>query len=439
MTVTRRAVHSLGTLWMVALAACGGGSGPPATELRFWAMGREGEVVQQLLPAFEQRPPRRARPRPADPVERGAREAADGVRRRLDARRLSGGYHLDARVGGARRRAAEPRRPRPTATSSPASPRPTGSTVAPGRRPGTSTLACCSIGPTCLRAAGWDAPPPDWTGWEQALDGLKRLAGSDRYALLLPLDEWQPPVILAFQRGARLLRGDDEWGDFRADAFRSAFMFYLSFFQRGLAPAGLRGRSPTSTRTLPPDSSASSSPGRGTSASSPRACRPTLQESWATAPMPGDGPDAPGVSIAGGASLAIAADTPHADAARDAGRLPHRRRAAARVLPAERRPAGAAVGVDGGTSDRRSARRRLLAAAPTRRAAAPHSGVGAHRRRHRPRRRGGGARRSHRRRRRWRSSIARSTTSSRSGGGCWNGRDKPRMTRSCRDRSAPIA
>src|SRR5262245_30345446 len=37
---------------VLALAACGANTAPPR-EVRFWAMGREGEVVQQLLPEFE--------------------------------------------------------------------------------------------------------------------------------------------------------------------------------------------------------------------------------------------------------------------------------------------------------------------------------------------------------------------------------------------------
>ena len=39
-------------LLLVALVGCGGG-GAEVTTLRFWAMGREGEVVQELVHAFE--------------------------------------------------------------------------------------------------------------------------------------------------------------------------------------------------------------------------------------------------------------------------------------------------------------------------------------------------------------------------------------------------
>ena len=314
MTVTRRAVYSLGTLWMVALAACGGGSGPPATELRFWAMGREGEVVQQLLPAFEQAHP--------------------GVRVRVQQIPWSAAHEklLTAFVGGSMPDVFQAGttwmpelvalgavRSLPTETDGDefagiaAANRIDGRTWAAPWYVDTRLLFYRS---DRLRAAGWDAPPPDWTGWERALDGLKQLAGSDRYALLLPLDEWQTPVSFAFQRGARLLRGDDEWGDFQSDAFRSAFKFYLSFFQRRLAPAG-EGQIANIYQDFAGGFFSVFITGPWNLGELTARLPAELQESWATAPMPGDGSDAPGVSIAGGASLAIAAETPHADAARD--------------------------------------------------------------------------------------------------------------------------
>src|SRR2546427_6238878 len=65
---------------------------------------------------------------------------------------------------------------------------------------------------------------------------VKARAGPERYAILLPLREWQPPVILALQGGARLLRDDDRYGNFRSAPVRAAFDFYLDLFRRGLAP-----------------------------------------------------------------------------------------------------------------------------------------------------------------------------------------------------------
>jgi multiple sugar transport system substrate-binding protein len=209
----------------------------------------------------------------------------------------------------------------------------------------------------------------------------------------LPLDEWQTPVSLAFQRGARLLRGDDEWGDFRSDAFRSAFMFYLSFFQRRLAPAG-EGQIANIYQDFAGGFFSVFITGPWNLGELAARMPAELKESWATAPMPGDGSEAPGVSIAGGASLAIAADTPHADAARDlvafspppsstafyrlSGDLPARPSA----WTADVRPRSRVAAFWRQLQPRATARIGWGASPP-----------------HRPRRRGGGARRSHHRRR----------------------------------------
>src|SRR5262245_18822963 len=46
----------LAVLVLALVAGCGGDRSG-STELRFWAMGREGEVVQRLMPEFERRHP----------------------------------------------------------------------------------------------------------------------------------------------------------------------------------------------------------------------------------------------------------------------------------------------------------------------------------------------------------------------------------------------
>ena len=83
--------------------------------VRFWAMGREGEVVARAAARVRARASGHPRRRAAAAVDRGAREAADRVRRRRDARHLPARQHLDPRVRRARRaraarRAASPRR-----------------------------------------------------------------------------------------------------------------------------------------------------------------------------------------------------------------------------------------------------------------------------------------------------------------------------------------
>ena len=287
------------------------------TALQLWAMGREGEVVQRLVPEFERAHPGRAGARAADSVERGAREAAHRLRRRRDAGRLPGRQHVDPRArrarrarrrstSASRRSAAVPRDDFFPASSTPTSI--DGRTLRRAR--GTSTRACSSIAPTCSRAAGYAAPPRTWDDLGRRDDerikqraaarALRRAAADDR-------------VGAARHPGARsaaptLLRDGDRYGDFRSPAFRAAFDFYLDLFRRGLAPrAGAGAGRRTSTRTSPTATSPSTSRGPWNLGEFAR----RLPAAWPTRGRRRrcrrrDG-DCPGVSLAGGASLAIVA------------------------------------------------------------------------------------------------------------------------------------
>ena len=281
------------TAALLALAVVGCARNPaPSREIRFWAMGREGEVVQQLLPEFERRHPACACG-PADPVERRAREAADGVRRRARCPMSSSSAarwipeFVAHRRARAARRAPLGRSPS-RATTSRASSTPTASTARSTACRGTSIRALLFYRTDLLAAAGLRrragrlgrAGLARWPA-------VKQRAGRGNYAMLLPVSEWQPPVILALQRGATLLRDGDRYGDFQSAAFRTAFAFYLRHLPPRLRPGRRpRGRSPTSIRTLPPVSSPSTSAVRGTSASSATRLPPAMRERWTTAPMP---------------------------------------------------------------------------------------------------------------------------------------------------------
>ncbi|HEY0179409.1 MAG TPA: extracellular solute-binding protein, partial [Dokdonella sp.] len=83
-----------------------------------------------------------------------------------------------------------------------------------------------------LAHAGYAEPPRDWDGWMRALEAVKRDAGADKYAILLPLNEYEPLLNLAVQTSS-MLRDDDTHGDFESAGFRRAFAFYLDMFRRG--------------------------------------------------------------------------------------------------------------------------------------------------------------------------------------------------------------
>ena len=77
--------------------------GASAITLRFWAMGREGENVQQLVREFEQQHPGVDGRRAADPVDRRAREAAHRLRRQRHSRYRAARQHVGAGVPARRR------------------------------------------------------------------------------------------------------------------------------------------------------------------------------------------------------------------------------------------------------------------------------------------------------------------------------------------------
>jgi multiple sugar transport system substrate-binding protein len=85
----------------------------------------------------------------------------------------------------------------------PASSPPTGWTVGPTRCPGMWIPGCSSTVPICSSRPVSPSRRPLGTDWLQAMTALKA-AGAIRRATpsLLPINEWQLPVILALQRGA---------------------------------------------------------------------------------------------------------------------------------------------------------------------------------------------------------------------------------------------
>jgi multiple sugar transport system substrate-binding protein len=164
-----------------------------------------------------------------------------------------------------------------------------------------------------LSRAGFSSPPRSWEEWRRMLAAVHAQAGPDRHAVLLPLNEFEPLLALALQQDDPLLREDGRWGNFASAGFRRALAFYLEMFQRGWAPA-LAGAAISNVWT---------EFGRGRFAfyvSGPwnigelrRRLPADQQDTWMTAPLPG--PDGPGASIAGGSSLVVFRASRHQAAA----------------------------------------------------------------------------------------------------------------------------
>ncbi len=153
-----------------------------------------------------------------------------------------------------------------------------------------------------LADAGQAAPPQSWAQWLQAMRAVQRRAGANRYAALLPLNEPEPLFALSLQQGP-VLRDDDTRGDFSAPAFGRALEFYVGVFRQGLAAAVSAAQISNVWDEFARGTFAFYISGPWNIGEFRRRLPASMQGRWATAPLPG--PNGPGVSTAGGSSLVM--------------------------------------------------------------------------------------------------------------------------------------
>jgi multiple sugar transport system substrate-binding protein len=307
--------------WLLAAVPACSRDRDARTAIEFWAMGREGEVVQQLVPGFEARHPG-IRVRVQQIPWSAAHEkiltsfAGDAM---PDVVQLGNTWIAELVAIDA----LEPLDERIAAD-------------APGLRddvfPGVLDAATIEgrvfalpwyvdtrllfYRSDLLTRAGVAEAPRDWAAWVEAMQRVRSVAGPGAHAILLPLTEWETPVILALQRGSSLLRDRDGRGDFQAAPFRAAFAFYLDLFARGLAPRGGEAQATSLYQGFAEGSFSFVVTGPWNLGEMRHRLPATLSDAWATAAMPA--PEAagwPGLSLAGGASLAVTRASPHQDAA----------------------------------------------------------------------------------------------------------------------------
>lgn len=161
-----------------------------------------------------------------------------------------------------------------------------------------------------LAAAGFDAHPDSWQGWLDAMRAIKARAGTERYAILLPLDEHDQLLAFGLQSGEPLLRDHGRWGNFRSAGFRRALDFYLRIFAEQLAPVATQTQVSNPWDELARGYFSAFIHGPWSMEEMGRRLPAAQQSSWATAPLPG--PTGPGVSVAGGSSLVVFRRSPRA-------------------------------------------------------------------------------------------------------------------------------
>lgn len=165
-----------------------------------------------------------------------------------------------------------------------------------------------------LRGAGYAQPPRRWDAWIAAMKKIRDGGGTDRWPVLFPVNEWEGPVLFAFQYGATLLRDGERFGNFRSQEFRAGFDSYLALFGDDLAtPPGAQVNNPYAAFRHGEFCFYPSGP--WSIGELRRRWPASMQGDWATMPLPSRDDEYPGVSIAGGASLALFSGSRHADAA----------------------------------------------------------------------------------------------------------------------------
>lgn len=164
-----------------------------------------------------------------------------------------------------------------------------------------------------LAEAGFPDPPKSWDEWREALVAIKRRPGPEHYSILLPLNEFEPLLMLGLQQEEPLLRDGDRWGNFRSAGFRRALSFYAEMFEKGLAPRATNTQISNVWQEFTRGYFAFYITGPWNIGEFKRRLPPEAQGSWMTAPLPG--PSGPGLSNAGGSSLVVFARSRRKDAA----------------------------------------------------------------------------------------------------------------------------
>ena len=292
--------------WLL-LAGCA--PAPAEREVvRFWTMGREGEVVQQLLPEFE-------RLNPGIRVEVQQIPWSAAHEKLLTA--FAGGTlpdvcqlgntclpefaaldalaPLDASIAGSGVIAREDYFPGIWETN-----------VVADRVRGVPWYVDTRLlfyRSDILREAGYAAPPRTWSEWREMLAAITRAGQDERYGILLPLNEPEPLIALALQQPEPLLREEDRWSGFSSTGFRRALTFYASMFENGWAPRVGGAQISNVWAEFGRGRFAFYVSGPWNIGEFKRRLPPQVQAHWMTAPLPG--PDGPGASTAGGSSLVI--------------------------------------------------------------------------------------------------------------------------------------
>jgi multiple sugar transport system substrate-binding protein len=167
-----------------------------------------------------------------------------------------------------------------------------------------------------LAAAGFPRGPRTWAEWREAMIRIHQ-QGKSRWAILLPTNEWDAIAMLALSAHSTLLTPDGTRGAFSQPPFVDAFNYYVDTFRGGFAPRVSNSQIANLYQQFAEGDFAMYITGPWNVGEFRRRLPAAMQDKWATAPLPAHDASAPtGVSMAGGGSFVIFRTSKHKEAAR---------------------------------------------------------------------------------------------------------------------------
>ena len=316
-----RALIALGAALLVVACTRGGASEGVQT-VRFWGLGREGEVVKDLVPEFEQENP-------------GIRVVVQQIPWTAAHEKLLTGFvggsppdlaqlgntwipefaaigalePLEARIAGSRALSANDYFQGIWETN-----------AFDGAIYGIPWYVDTRVlfyRRDLLAAAGYPEMPRTWSGWREAMRKIQGGAAGGRFAILLPTNEWEQLTIFGLQERSPLLGDAGTRGAFAKPPFAAAADWYVGLFRGGLAPVVSYTQLGNPYQEFSRGYIAMWITGPWNLGNFRSRLPPELQDTWMTAPVPA--PDGekewPGYSLAGGSSLAVFRASKQKDAA----------------------------------------------------------------------------------------------------------------------------
>ena len=310
--IHRRAALGLMAGAGAALSGCGRRDG--VTRLTFWAMGNEGTNVPRLMPAFEAANPGirvEVQPQPWTAAHQKLLTGYAG-NSLPDVSQIGNTWVSELTAIGALS-------PTPAAAADLLSDQfeaVLDTNQIDGRAMATPWYVDTRLifyRTDILAEAGYSDVPTTWAEWKRSMQAVKCVVGDDRYAILLPLNEFEQLLTFGLQGDQPLLTEDGTRGNFSSASFQAALAFYKSLFDEGLAPVATGSQISNVWTEFARGWFSFYFSGPWTIGDMKTRLPAEIQPHWTTAGVPG--PNGPGASAPGGSSLAVFRSSPNQDAA----------------------------------------------------------------------------------------------------------------------------